>query len=553
MGRLTPLAALLLAMLAGLTFSLGQAAPVPAVTAPARPALDDYPWAYLRDGRPLADEERVVDLLIVGDVMLGRGVARENSAEAVDAWLNASGWLAAADLTLGNLEAVLLAEPVPVTTTGRSEPILLSAPAGAVDLLRRAGFDLLGVANNHSLDDGSAGLAESVSHLKRAGLDAIGLASAGEASNVVIRNVNGLRLAFLAFTAISGPDAADPCAGGAACDPQPARWDPAPSTAAIGAARRHADAVIVSVHWGFEYESRPDPRQEQIAQEMLAAGADLVVGHHPHVAQPMTASGSGFVAYSLGNFIFDQGQGDTSNGLALRAFFDGEGLRAVQVLPVHAGPLPRLQRIDEAAELLARVLPPPPRLGLACDGATCVSVPLPPAAASGAFFAGQIDLTGDGTPETVRRAGEQVVVYEAGQAVWRSPETWRIDDVALGDPNNDGRFEIMLALRRRDEAGIERSQPYIIGYRGGRYDLLWGGRPVADPIQELVVGDVDGDGRQELVVIENLSAGTGQAVSVWRWSGWAFTLLWRSAPGRYRDLQLEPGAQPPLSVSQPAP
>ncbi len=163
-----------------------------------------------------------------------------------------------------------------------------------------------------------------------------------------------------------------------------------------------------------------------------------------------------------------------------------------------------------------------------------------PEAPSGQFFSGQIDLTGDGVLETVRREGERVVVYQDGTAVWRSPDDWRVVDVALGDPNDDGRYEIMLAIWRADGAGYERSQPYIVGYRGGVYDLLWGGRPVADPIRELELGDVDGDGIAELVVIVEGAAGT--AVAVWQWQGWTFSLQWRSEPGDYADLVLAGGA-----------
>ena len=145
-------------------------------------------------------------------------------------------------------------------------------------------------------------------------------------------------------------------------------------------------------------------------------------------------------------------------------------------------------------------------------------------------------------PEVVQLVGEGVTVYAGGEAVWRSPAGWRVVDVALGDPNDDGRYEMMLAIWRADGAGYERSQPYMVGYRGGRYDLMWGGRPVGDPIQELALGDVDGDGIEELMVIEELADGSAQAVSVWQWQGWTFGLQWRSVVGCYQDLVFAAGA-----------
>ncbi|MBE2220686.1 MAG: hypothetical protein IAF02_04055, partial [Anaerolineae bacterium] len=131
-------------------------------------------------------------------------------------------------------------------------------------------------------------------------------------------------------------------------------------------------------------------------------------------------------------------------------------------------------------------------------------------------------------------------------AVWHSPPDWRVVDVALGDPNDDGRYEIMLAIWRKDGAGYERSQPYIVGYRGGVYDLMWGGRPVASPIQELALADVDGDGIEELVVIIEHADGEAQSVAVWQWQGWSFSLQWQSEPGWYEELVIAEGGERPL-------
>jgi hypothetical protein len=268
------------------------------------------------------------------------------------------------------------------------------------------------------------------------------------------------------------------------------------------------------------------------------------------VAQPVVvqAQSGQLIAYSLGNFLFDQTQEPTNHGLALRIFVDADGLRAVQALPLWAGLQPRLMSLDQAEPLLARVQPAPPRLAFACQKEGCT--PATEVAGDGEqgwFWSGTIDLTGDGVPETIRRTGGQVTVYEGETAVWQTPPTWRVVDVALGDPNDDGRFELLLAIWQTDPDGHERSQPYIVGHRAGEYQLLWGGRPVTWPILAVELGDLDGDGAEELIVLED--QGDTQTLAVWRWQGWSFSLVWRSDNGRFRDLALLPGSDEQLLIT----
>jgi hypothetical protein len=188
-------------------------------------------------------------------------------------------------------------------------------------------------------------------------------------------------------------------------------------------------------------------------------------------------------------------------------------------------------------------------LGFACDKDACHPVEIDGAASreAGLVQTGAIDLTGDGTPEQVERTGDQVVVYQDGVEVWRCPPEWQVADLALGDPNDDGRFELLLAFWKPDAAGAPRSHPFIVGYRQGLYRTLWGGSAVSDPIHEVALGDVDGDGAQELVVLEELDGGPERAVAVWHWHGWGFSLGWRSPGDHYRDLVLVPNesGQPP--------
>jgi len=513
-------------------------APLPEQTAP---DLTAYPWLYLRDGRALATGETAVQVVAVGDVMLGRGVAG-----VADPLSDVTPWLRSADLALGNLECVIAEGGTP-----RPGPYRLRAPSSATAVLRGAGFDIIGLANNHALDYGPEGLAETVARMHEAGIAAVGAGSDSTiAAQPVIREAGGLRLAFLAFNTVADPDDRPGASGWTR-----AMWDEAKAASAIAAVRAEAEgqvplAVIVSIHWGYEYELRPDPAQRDAARAMLDAGADLVIGHHPHVVQGTEVRAAGFVAYSLGNLVFDQQQADTRQGLGLRAFFDREGWRAVQALPVWAGPHPRLMPPEEADALLARIEPPPRRIGFACDDQGCRSSNVSHAPSAGLFQAGALDLTGDGVPERVQRVGEQVVVYHQDTEAWRSPPEWRIVDLALGDPNDDGRGELLLALWQPDAEGVPRSQPFVIGYRQGAYRLMWAGSAVADPIREVELGDVDGDGVQELIVLEE--RGDAQAVTVWRWHGWGFSLVWRSPPDQYRDLVLIPeltGQPPVLSVA----
>lgn len=518
-------------LLLGLIF--GRTAPRPTDTNPAAapPDLTVYPWLYLREGIPPPAGDRAV-LLAVGDVMLGRGVLAEP-----DPFAGVTAWLQTADLVLGNFEGV-----VADLNAGPAAGYDLRAPPAAAAQLRAAGFDVMALANNHSLDLGPAGLAETVAHLTAAGLQLVGAGPDPEATVQPLPvTVNNIELALLAFNAIPGPVGQDAILPH---DWTRAEWDIETATSAVAAARAQADAVIVSIHWGYEYQLHADPAQRRMADALFKAGADLIVGHHPHVVQETAVQSGGFVAYSLGNFVFDQGEGETGQGLALRAVFDADGLLGVQALPVWAGPRPRLIAPETAEPLLARIRPALRRIGFVCsrpaDDVICRPTDVPQQPQTGPFWSGEIDLTGDGVPELVRRQAEQIVIYSEGAAVWRGLPEWRVVDLALGDPTDDGRREAILALWKEDEAGVSRSHPFIIGHRGGRYALLWGGSPVAFPIHELELGDVTGDGVDNLVVLEETADARRRTVSVWRWHGWGYTLLWRSPPGHYRDLVLLP-------------
>ena len=513
------------------------------------PDLSIYPWVYLRQGQSLNSIERNPEVILVGDILCGRG-GKSLGWDMSGAY----SWLRSADLALGNLECVISSRGIgeDKVSSGNDEKsfMLYGAPFQA-GLLRSAGFDILGVANNHAFDLGRPGLEDTVRILGQYGIGSVGLQGVNNCEILTeFRRLGNFRIAILAFNAIPFNQARPEATlhdkvdivswQGGAC-----------LLSTIQAARQESNAVIVSVHWGFEYETRIDPAQREIAKQLVAAGADLVVGHHPHVPQrseifsPEEGETGAVVAYSLGNFIADQQFGETVNGLALRTFFDDQGLLAVQVLPLHAGLKPELLDVEHSKPFLDRFLPEPIEISFSCDAAACVEKKsqgsgdtLPQV--SGLFWSGEADLTGDGLPEQIQRQADQVFVYQDGKQVWITPGSWKVVDLALGDPDFDGRQEMMMAFWRADKTGVLRSHPFLVGFREGSYHETWGGSGVSDPILELELGDVDGDGIQELVVLEQRKSGK-QAVTVWDWHGWGFSLKWRSQEGNFNNLRVVPG------------
>jgi hypothetical protein len=368
-------------------------------------------------------------------------------------------------------------------------------------------------------------------------------------------NVKQITIAVLAVNGINVPSS------GNAGDPsgwQIADWDLPELIHEIKLSRKQADAVIVMVHWGNEFENWEGPAQKEAAVDLVKAGADVVVGSHPHVVQGTQVvtngefgEGIGFVAYSLGNFVFDQYNEATKTGLALSLFFDRKGLKAVRPEFLHAGPEPRWfgNNLDKA--LIERYRPEPDWDTFKCSHDECDPIEGEIPRSSGHFYAGKIDLTGDAKPETVRLVDEQVQIFNNGELAWKSPDEWKVLDAAIGDPNLDGRGEVALALEKPDGDGAIRSHPFLIGYRGGIYRQVWGGSAVHYPITALEIADLDGDLDQELVILEK-RAGDKRAVTVWRWNGWVFSQVWSSPEESYLELVIERDntGQPVIHVSK---
>lgn len=96
------------------------------------------------------------------------------------------------------------------------------------------------------------------------------------------------------------------------------------------------DVLIVSLHWGAEYQKEPNAQQKKLAHEIIDAGAKIIIGHHPHVTQPVESYRSGLIFYSLGNFVFDQPWSEaTKQGQITKIIFEGKDVKSYELTPIY--------------------------------------------------------------------------------------------------------------------------------------------------------------------------------------------------------------------------
>ena len=295
-------------------------------------------------------------LTVVGDVMLGRRVG-ELAATLGDpayALRPMQDRLASADLTVGNLESTLSTAGAP-----RQGGDSFAADPAVWAGLRDAGFDALDLANNHVGDFGPRALVQTVDRLRRRGIATFGAGrDPQEARAPVVLERHGIRFGFLSFNAIGETPEVAPGRPGAVSVSMPPRTGPLDREElgrVLRSVRRLAervDVVVVMPHWGTQYTERPEPIQRTVARALARAGADLVVGGHPHWVQGADLVDGTLVVNSLGNFVFDMDFSEqTREGLVLEAVFWGDRLMAADFVPYRIAVdfAPRVQRYADAS------------------------------------------------------------------------------------------------------------------------------------------------------------------------------------------------------------
>lgn len=256
-------------------------------------------------------EAATLSVAAAGDVMGDRKVGTfidKNGGAAV--FTNVGSYFRDADLAFVNLES-----PLSNTGTERKykEYTFRGRPA-LIEGLTSAGIDVVSLANNHQLDWSAAALKDEISRLDSAGVKHAGAgANSSAAAEPAIVKTNAGTVALLAYTQIISSSAATSSSYGT---------NPGTShskvVSEIKAARKRADFVIVSMHWGTEYTNQETAEQRSLAHAAVDAGADLVLGHHPHVIQGLEIYKNKLIAYSMGDFVFDHRNRVTGEAFILR-------------------------------------------------------------------------------------------------------------------------------------------------------------------------------------------------------------------------------------------
>jgi poly-gamma-glutamate synthesis protein (capsule biosynthesis protein) len=307
--------------------------PVQKQESPSASATAPTPLAP-RPVKAQAEQPKVAELLgkvnfvVAGDIMAHTAVLKAATAQGGFESLYApvKNIVSSADLAFGNLET-----PIAPKVNHGSREFVFNAPPEMLAAVKNTGFGVVLFANNHVYDQDRDGFVESLNELDKSGLKYLGAGrTLAEAQAPLRLEVHGVKLAwFGAAQFFNDPkNVTDPK------EPAANLLDAAAMSAAIAAVRPEVDAVLVSLHWGVEYQPAPRQSDIDIAHQLFEAGADVIIGSHPHILQPIEVyqaqdGRTCLCLYSLGNFISNQSRlylphasadkvGDTRDGVLVR-------------------------------------------------------------------------------------------------------------------------------------------------------------------------------------------------------------------------------------------
>lgn len=267
----------------------------------------------------------LVTLVVVGDIRLDGPVGAIASSEGESAPVALVKDSLEGDFLLGNLEQPLTRRGTPAT-----KKFTFRAPPERAGVLKACGFTALGLANNHVMDFGPDGLADTLAALDKAGLPHMGAgADVAQARRPFYFERNGLKVGLLALTS-TFPE--ENWAGRK--KPGTAFSDLSKVEGWVREAKKACDVLVVSFHGGTELATVPNEIQRAFARAAAAGGADAVIGHHPHVVHAAEIIGKTVVVHSVGNFLFESPTAGTEKSLIARLTLSKDGVTRAELVPI---------------------------------------------------------------------------------------------------------------------------------------------------------------------------------------------------------------------------
>lgn len=255
-----------------------------------------------------------VHLFTPGDIIPARSVNNKMvlKNDFRYAYHHTASLLQKADILFINLETPFIPDCPPTV-----EGMIFCGSDKNIEGLVYAGVDIVGIANNHAGNHGYDAILKTISLIKENGISVTGN------NEAVIKEVKGIRFGFLAYNDIGAPE-------------EGLSWADLPAIQReVAQLKQQVDFVIVQYHWGTEYKHDPDRRQIDLAHASIDAGADLIIGNHPHWVQGTEMYKDKFITFAHGNFIFDQmWSQETREGVIGHYIFNKQGLKDVKFYPI---------------------------------------------------------------------------------------------------------------------------------------------------------------------------------------------------------------------------
>ncbi len=302
-----------------------------------------------REKKGLKSEESLIRFSALGDVMLDRGVRREIEKNGPDwPFLQVNSFLEDRDFVYANLETALDHGCQPL-----AKKEVFRMPVELIGGLSGSGINIYNLANDHSLDCGRESLIQMMSWLSASGFHPVGAGQNQDQARAPIYLLHGgITLGILSFTTfpVEGSEYCEACAG-------PSYYDREALIRYMDEMQKRSDYRVVTFHWGSEYSLLPDSWQVKLAHEAVDFGADLVIGHGPHLLQSIEKVRGKWIIYSLGNFVYDQIFPGGQEGAILCAEFRPGRMMNLRLLPLRIqNGQPAFVRGEDARKILQGIL-----------------------------------------------------------------------------------------------------------------------------------------------------------------------------------------------------